>query len=395
MAQIQEQFNIIKDVVKTNNKDSIIKIINGIHPLILMYYQMMNNSFECYTNKLPKEYFDFDIDEAIKMFIKIDDISFVNYIIKKFCYNKLNIDDYNKGIKIIEKLIEYYVFNDNINNINLLNNINFESINYFNINYFVINECIIYNKPNILKMFLMEPDNNHEDNIEPDEFKSYICSHIMHRGDLVEIVKVFHEYSIKYPEYINFDYNLVFNCALVNGREKCMEYALKLGHIDYYYYEEEKCDYSTINSIYPFTDSIMYAIIGKNINCIKKVFEIFNNRIDNIKIKEYFNFASVYGNLDIIMYMLNYKSHMVQIDNQFYNNILKFALCEGNIDIVKFAKNNGAIYSTDMGNFIEDYNDGRGPEEAFDNDFIDFYMKKYALPEDYKQKYIECMKYLC
>ncbi len=395
MASIKDQIKIIKDVVSSNDKENIIKKIANIHPIILMYYQMMDNTFEYYNDKLPDEYFNFDINDAIKMFIQIGDANFVNYIIKEFNFHKhcfVYKDKREKGTKIIETMIEYYIYTDDINNLNIIHdNINFGGLESFNTTYYIINNSIIYNKPKILELFLMDPNNNNEDNAEPNEFNNIICSHIMYRGDLVDIVNVFHKYSKKYPDFINFDFNIVFNAALVYGREKCMQYVLNNGTINYHY-EKEGEGFTTVNEIYPFTDSIMYAIIGKNINCVRTIFDMFMSKINNDNWIEYFKFASVYGTLEIIKYMLTIKPHLVEQIDDFYNNILKFALCEANIDIVKFAIINGANYSKDMHEFVKDYNNGRGPEEAVDEDYIDFYMKKYALSDNFNEKYIECIR---
>ncbi len=383
MVSIQTQLNKIKDIMA--KEDTI-----NINTIIYLYYQMLNNHKFVYSDK----YLNIDTNEAIKTIIKIGDINFIPYFLKKlynYSYILESIENNKKISKIIEGVIEYYIENNDIDNLNNIHQvINKEGIETINTIYYIINSCIILNNYKILKMFLLNPNNNFEET-EPDEFKYYICSHIMFRGDLVEIIKVFHEYSIKFPNFINFDFNLVFNAALVNGREKCMEYAINNGKIEYHY-EDNKYGYTTVEKIFPFTDSIMYAIIGKNINCVKMVFELFKNKINN-NWYEYFKFASVYGTLEIIQYMLKIKQN-IELNNDFYNNILKFALCNGNIDIVKFAYNNGAIYSNDIHDFIEDYNDSRGPASAVDEDYIDFYMNKYTLPENFNEKYFECMKFI-
>ncbi len=393
MASFQDQINIIKDVLMTHNKDTIVKTISSIHPVILMYYQMMDNTFEYYNDKLSEEYFKLDIDDTIKMLIDIGDVNFVNYIIKELNYNKCcfeNQELYNKGIKIIESMIEHYFETEDIYNLNIIH----ENTNWANTMSYVIHYSIIKNKPALLEMFLMNPKNNNIKDAEPDDFKSVQCSHIMYTGDLVEIVRVFHEYSKKYPDFIDFDFNLVFNAALVNGRYKCMQYALENGTINYHY-EKEDNKLLTVNGIYPFTDSIMYAIIGKNIKCIQTVIDMFSNKINCInKWEEYFKFASVYGTIDIIKYMLTLKPYSPEQIEGFYNKILKFALCQANINIVKFAISNGASFNEEMNTFVKDYNHGRGPEEAIDDDYIDFYMVKYTLPDDFKKKYIECIKFI-
>jgi hypothetical protein len=397
MESIQDKINIIKDILKTNDNDMIIDTIKNINPIILMYYQMMDNTFKHYNDKLPERHFNFDIKDAVEILINIGDANFVIYIIKEFkLYGDINLQKYTKGSKIIENIVEYCVETNDINYLNILDDsIKSEDLESFNINYYVINKSIFNNNHQILENYLMDPKHNEEDDKDPDEFEAYICAQIMYCGDYVDIVRVFHEYSKKFPDFINFDFNLVFNAALVNGREKCMQYALNNSSIDYHYKIEEKSPWGItmiVNEIYPFTDTIMYAIMGKNINCVQNVFNIFMDKIDNKNWEEYFKFASVYGTLEIIQYMITLKPYLVEQIEGFYNNILKFALCEANIDIIKYAMLNGAKFSNDMHDFVKDYNKDRGPEEAIDEDYIDFYMNKYTLPENFNEKYIECIK---
>jgi hypothetical protein len=176
-----------------------------------------------------------------------------------------------------------------------------------------------------------------------------------------------------------------------------MQYALNNSSINYHY-EEENEGYTTVNGIYPFTDTIMYAIMGKNINCIRTAFDMFMKEINNNGVnnwEQYFKFAAVYGSLEIIKYMITIKPYFVNEIKDFYNNILKFALCEGNIEIVKFAIINGAIYSSHLDEFVSNYNDGRCPNSIeIDEDYTNFYDLKYKCPENIEERIMECMKFI-
>jgi hypothetical protein len=142
----------------------------------------------------------------------------------------------------------------------------------------------------------------------------------------------------------------------------------------------------------------MYAIIGKNIRCVQTVFDMFINKqnVNNITMfKCYFNFAAVYGTLEIIQYMITRKPHFVDQIENFYDNLLKFALCEGNIEIVKFAINNGATYNHNMKIFVEDYNNNRNDDYiGVENDDFDMYELKRLLPEDINDRIEECMRFI-
>jgi hypothetical protein len=395
MASIEVQVNIIKDVLKTRDKELIINTIKDIHPIILMYYQMIDNTFEYYTDKLPEEYFNFNIDNAIEMFIDINDIDFVFYIIKEFNFD-INRE---KGHQIIEEMIRYYIENDEVDNLNMI----YEKNHILGSNAFCIlepiyNYCYRNNKSDILEIYLMNPANNDEDEAEPDEFNHTMCCPLMTYGDYVDIIKVLYKYSKEYPAFFNFDFNLVFNSAIIQGREKCMQYCLDhLNDSINYHYEEEKYlfPFETVNEIFPFTDSIMYAIIGKNMNCVRTVFYMFKNKINESNWEHYFKFASVYGTLEIIKYMIMIKPYLVDKIECFYNNILKFALCEGNIDIVKFAILNGATYSPNMIRFIQKYNEGREPDyTGIDEDYTGFYDEKYHCPKNLNEKIMECIQFI-
>ena len=397
MDKIQEQLNIIKNILMTQDNILIINTIENINPIILMYYQMIDNTFEYYTNKLPKEYFNFDIDDAIDMFIDIDDMDFIIYIIEKF--NFLNPQNIEKGEQIIKEMCEYYIDDDDIDNLNIIY-AKFKSIpSSLNISKIILNYCYRNNKTNIIEIYLRVPENKIEYEEDPYVFNGYMCSLLMTWGDYVDTINVLYKYSQEYPALLNFDFDIVFNSALVGGRYKCMHYALNHSTIDYYCKDETNETYSIefdiIDYIYPITDSIMYAIIGKNINCFRTVFDMFKDKLKECNWEHYFKFASVYGTLEIIQYMIIMKPYIVDKIEDFYNNILKFALCEGNIDIVKFAIINGANYSPNMIEFVNDYNNGRDTDyDGVAGDITGFYDELYHCPDDLDERIMKCMHFI-
>ncbi len=427
MESIGNQINIINDVLKTQDATLITNTINSINPIIIMYYKMTDASINSYIDKKPlEEYFNFD-DNDVDILIKINDINFVIYLIneltfiinhfnsihpKEEFFNSKALDSYN-GIPIdtkeqYQRKINYLITNMIMNYIetNDMDNIKIMIDNKFFFADDFIESCISNNNPKALNMFLMEPSNHIEDfeNIEDnnsdsyipddaDHFKGFYCSYIFEHGDLVEIIKVFYEFSKKFPQFSGFDFNLVFNGALMYGRNKCMHYVLNNSVVDYYH--ENSNPGTTITDIFEFNDSISYAIMGKNMNNIETVFDMFMNHIDNDNWEYYFKFAAVYGTLDIIKYMITLKPHLVDIIDNFYNNILKFALCQGDLDIVKFAMDNGAKYSTDMIEFAKEYNNGREDNvEIFTDDYLSYDEFLFGLPENIDEKIEECMRFI-
>jgi hypothetical protein len=386
---IQEKINNINEVLKTNDQELIMSTISDIDPIILLYYQMNNKSFKYYINKLPENYFVVDCKKATQKFIEINDAYFFNYAFKFLRF---------RGGKIIKRIISHYIENNDIDSLNIL-----KELNPYGLTDSIINYCYQYNKHEILKQYLMNPENNDIDEAEPDNFNHTLCGPIMATDDLIDIIKVLHEYSKQFPDFINFDFNLVFNAAIINGREKCMHYALNNSVINYHYEIEDAYVnksgpyYEEVIGAYPFTDSIMYAIIGKNINCIQLVFDIFKNQIKDENWEHYFKFAAIYGTLEIIKYMITIKPYLVEQIDGFYTNILKFALCEAKLDIVQFAINNGAQFSVSFHEFVKKYNVGRCPGEydvPLDGDFNDFYLNKYSMTENFDKEYEECIKYI-
>ncbi len=384
MQSIQEQIRIVRNIIKTPlNDEQIIETLKRVHPLIVIYCKMTNNVLDNYIDRINLDYFHNDLlVECVDIFIELDDVNFIIYAMKEF---KL----INRSADIIQSIIMYYIDKNDINSLKLIRD-------EFKINNNIVCACIENNYPEVLKMFVKEPYDEYD---EGDVFYRFICSKIMYEGDYIDLVKVYHEHG--HEPLDNSSFNHVFNCALVFGREICMHYSLNNTTIDYFYEDEpsrefDKYSPSTVSTIYPFTDTIIYAIIGQNMNCIQTVFAMFMDKIKNENWEHYFKFASVYGSLEIIKYMITIKPYIVDLIDNFYNNILKFALCEGNLDIVIFAINNGATYSNNMLDFANEYNSCRESyyESGVDDDYTLFYEKKYLNPYDIEELIEMCMQFI-
>ena len=310
--------------------------------------------------------------------------------------NRLNEAPQETMLLIENKLIE------DQNDISKLNKLKLMIIR--NINKFISNfDIIIYNNYyHIFQVCLTSYDFIEECEIN-HSFINVYASNIFSYGDHVEIFQIYIEfinntdYDIFGNAYIyGSKFKTLFESALVEGRERTMQFALNNENpLELYEYVDNKDQDDLLYCAFKFDDTISHAIIGNNINCIRTVIDIYTatNTIKDENWEVYFTLAAVYGNMEIINYFLVVKPFMPQRIEDFYNKILKFALCNANIDVVNWALNNGAEYSQTINTFVNDYNYLRseGCTEGYD-DYSDFSVKKECLPDDFKNKYRECMK---
>jgi hypothetical protein len=415
MESIGNQINIIIDVLKTQDTTLITNTINSINPIIIMYYKMMDASINSYINtKSLEEYFNFDDDEVIDILNEINDINFVIYLINELInciFPKGKLDSFNKTyyipLETKNKKINYLISNMNKHYIetNELDNLKTMIDNKYFFDDDYIDNCIYNNNLEALRMLLMDPS-NHTGNFKNifdfsvSSFNANICSLIMETGDMLEFIQLFHDFSKKFPDLGEFDFDIVFNSALVYGRNKCINYVLNNSSINYFFDKYCDPDDDNIDQViynFYFHDTIISAIMGKNMNNVETVFNMFINEpnvINNWEI--YIKFAAIYGTLDIIKYMITIKPHLVELIDNFYNNILQFALCQGNLDIVKFAIDNGAIYSTNMIEFAEEYNDSRNEDNAdiFRYDASGYFDVLFEFSENINENIEECMTFI-
>jgi hypothetical protein len=295
-----------------------------------------------------------------------------------------------------------------------LNIIIFNNIEKFTDNFEIIADNNYYN---ILKVCRIS-DYFVEECSSGNNFIHINGSTILYNGDNVEIFQIYIEFnniyysdSNEYEEYELFtDFKTLLNIALVYGREKTMQYALNnQNHLELYEYLTLG-DYQTL-ILYPFlfNDTINYAIIGNNLNCISTIIDIYiaSNTIMDKNWESYFKFAAIYGNMEIINYFLVIKPFMQNIIEDFYNKMLQYALCNANIEVVNWALSNGAVYSQTMETFVNEFNNMRneyyrdygnnGGEH--NEDWSDYKLKIITLPSNFQTKYHECMElihsYVC
>jgi hypothetical protein len=393
MASIQDQLNIIKETIEKFGNDNIDEIINEIinthkiHPLIMLYYQMNNNTIE-----FPKKYFDFIIKEGpeLELLKQICDANFINYISDYTKKYKVSLLDGNIFYSHI--IIEEFVKKNNVNNLLITWNTTKDKTYLPMLLSIIVSFIFKNNKHQVLLEFINNIDVNSLE--EYYAFNDDFLIQIMESGDNLDFIRVYHQISNKFPDIIKFDFYRVIFASLINGHEKCMNYILDNFNVE----NKKEANLKTFNLDihFDFYDIFVYAIIGKNINCIRTLFDKFKPSESNWEM--YFKFAASFGTSETIKYMLIMKPNLAeQIDN-FYNIILKFALANVNTDNIDFALNNGAVYSEDMEEFFKEFNEDRfvfGDNELYDfNDDINFNEKIYSLYEDFEENYKECMKKL-
>jgi len=320
--------------------------------------------------------------------IKINNFNMADDEDKVLNENELNVIHHDDDINyIIQNIVQEYVKKNDIDNIN--NIYGYLKYSVFEILY----QMILESNFELLDTFIiMNFYNNNNDGLEDDNvFNEALCKYIMREKNSLEMIRIFHNYHNAYPNKMNFDITTVFNCSLVNGNEKCMHYALNNG-----------AEYSINDNPFNNTeiiDTLTYAIIGKNLNCIKKVCSMYlTNFINEDNWERYILFASTFGTIEVLQYLINLKPHRIEQIEELYNKILKYALIDSNFDCIKYALNNGAIFNDDMETFVNEYNRlySRCTDDADHLDSYDFYIKLRTLSDNYEdelQKCINIIKY--
>lgn len=375
---MEYQHDIINYVLNFKEEQHIINVLKDIHPVILLYYNMMNESFSYYISKMPITHFNININELVEMLLSINDAKLLTFI-----FNKTNMLSKNKSlaVSILEELIKSNKYNNEI--INIINN---------NIKLFKVKNIAPANKPNVLELCLL--------NQNFDFYKLYMGNFIdslyeliINIGDMVDIFKVIHTHFIKYPnDKYQIDFRLVFKSALINGYEKIMHYVLDNYNDNLYETFSFTSDFMITETSFTCDDTITYAILGKNINCVRHCINKFYDKLQDKHWPSYFNFAAMYGNLEILNFLIINKFSMINEIENFYENILQYSLCNGNYEIVLWALNNGAKYSPNMNIFIQNYNSCRTNENELYMllELTGYYYIKCSIPENLTKKMNEC-----
>lgn len=314
-------------------------------------------------------------------------------------FNNININNeetYNEQMSFIEQMLVQHA-----DNIPIRNQIN--TYISHNIEHFKIAAIAENNWWHILEVCLLcenfEYHEIYDDTVFFDIFQELIVDY----GDKVDIFRVLHQYWVAHPPESTIDYppelensytfkinfKLVFETALVKGYEGLMHYALN---------NSNECDYEILNeeySVYKFDDTITYAIIGKNINCVRHLLDRYAFLIEPTNWSHYVEFAAIHGTKEIILYLLTLKPFIVEQIEDFYNKMLQYSLCGTKMDIVQWALENGAQISPVMFNFVKEFirNEYIGNNDSVCNDDnAGYYSMKYHRPHDFEESLKNCMR---
>ncbi len=295
--------------------------------------------------------------------------------------------------------IEQLIINnkDNIPICNMIFKLINDNIKKFEVRFIAEN-----NYSNILDICLHCDDFDYHEKYDYDDYEEIFQELIIETGDNVDIFKVLYEYWIsKYGESIDIDFQYIFEVSLVNGYEKIMHFAFNNAECKY------KIDHTNtnFNNIFNFDDTITYAIMGQNINCMILVITVYSDNIKESNWQNYVLFAAMFGTLEIIKYLITIKPSIVLSIDNFYTKILQYSLCQVDIEIIRWSLDNGAQYSTEVENFIDTVNKIRdaGPSSGYseislesyiNEDKVAYYDSKYFYPENFHAKLNECKKFI-
>ncbi len=400
MANLIEIVKTFDESITKEDNETIINNIKSYHPILVMY---LDNKYDIkkIINDLPDDFFKFDFDDVCVQYImdihKIhlnDILSFIKsdnmttWITDRLNHIENEIDTLNEDeevTNIIKTILEIYINNNDLHNINNI----YKQFNCFA--FEILYQIISESKVELLDTFIiMNFYNNKENGLEDEEiFDEAFCKYIMSADNSTAMIRIFHDYCSAYPDKMIFNIDTVFNCALVNGNEKCMHYALNYG-------ANYSIQYNHTNPA-DIIDTLIYAIIGKNINCIKTICEIYlTKNINDDNWERYLLFSSAFGTVEILQYLISLKPHKIEQIEQLYNNILKYALFNINLDCIKYALNNGAIFNDEMEVFVNNYNKlyKRSSNFSIHHDSFDFRNVMCTLPDNYNDEYKKCIDFI-
>ena len=399
-----DRINHIKQNIFNNlPNELIINIMKHMGPVTLLYMEYLDPNFKYFSRMLPVSYFiNFtkytdDYNQVVKELAILSN----ERIIEKTCSIFHNLYNHfksefgpNKLMPTPEQVVELLAFKKKM--INFGNNIFYQmvlndniegcimmlSLNYLYINYeTIIYEILELNKPNVLEQVVRA-------GIALNKSFSafnYYGNNVVKQYDSAEVMQKYIELSNEFPDHMYFDIDIFLRTTLNYGKVNCMQVALNNGANFQEYEWEDPEDYMNKS------DSIIHAILGNNMTCIRTMFEL----VEIFELndwKSYISFASVHGTVEIIEYIISKESNIINEYENIYNEILKYALCNANINVVQYALNNGAVYSDDMLEFVNDYNETRSEEPLeLDEDFDNFHYKRDKLPAHFQEKLNNCI----
>lgn len=214
------------------------------------------------------------------------------------------------------------------------------------------------------------------------------CTMILEKYDesFLEIIQKYSEMSNTFDGFDTINFQSLHECALITGHYDIIQYTRDNGAV-FSDYDEGEYSYNP--------GSISYAVVGNNIDCVKYVIEQYKNNIENLinidEWKNYIKWTAGFSTVEIINYIVSNIDGIQDIFHNFYAYILEWALTNGNIELVKYALENGAIFTDDMHTRIIEYNSDRKPNESNIDDFTDFDYYTLSLTDNIKNNIEKCM----
>jgi hypothetical protein len=226
----------------------------------------------------------------------------------------------------------------------------FELINCQNFSL-IIKKILAANKPLLLTQLLGRVYNRQRPyyNIYFHSTIQFICE-LNDNYQLLDIfinILLLSPVCMSHPKFISNNINVIiddlFHLSLRTGRIKCAKVALKyISKIYIRKYTGESNIFnnkSLSNTLYKKESTMMHAIMGKNIECIELVLELYKDMQFDIfdEYEHLINIASSHGNpqiLNILSKILPNKFYTIGI----YDSILINALSNANVDNILFVK---------------------------------------------------------
>ncbi len=214
------------------------------------------------------------------------------------------------------------------------------------------------------------------------------CTMILEKYDesFLEIIRKYIEMSNTFDGFDTIDFQSLYECALITGHYDISQFARENGAV-FIDYDEEEDSYTP--------GSISYAVVGNNLDCVKYVIDQYLEKNDtplfNIEWKNYIKWAAGFSTVEIINYIISNIEGIQNIFDNLYEYILEWALANGNIELVKYALVNGAIFNDNMHTRIIEYNLDRKPNESNIDDFTDFDYYTLSLTDNTKNNIEKCM----
>jgi hypothetical protein len=330
--------------------------------------------------KLPITTFNFEdvstelLVQVFTQIMKINDKKLTNFL-RNMCSERLSVHNFSEQMK--KHRITFFKFLIQPINDEFVKSIGIEywngDISELSIRYLdffkhicATNDPIFFEK--YLRATYVEGDIIDDINFE------IICIDIMELNDCVLCIQKLYELSndvelrLFFDDYI-FDQSImqvIMDCSLMAGCPQTLTFTLNNG-AEYTEFEyTEPADEIEELDVIQRKPSILIAIIGKNMECIRKMFELSleldQSREDPNFWVECINLASSHGTPEIIEYIKSLNPNIMQViatyclcENNlvskcFYTFIIEKALYNGNIQCFLYGMYKGGEFNNDMDN---------------------------------------------